>query len=100
MIFIDKFIVILDPLSFVSFFLHKSRVSDEESLFNPANYRQYRIIDEYAACGCPTSTVNITNPEVTSESDTYINRKVYTGTIQCQLDHICSDIIEGEGRVI
>ena len=69
-------------------------MTDDESLFNPANYRQYRITDEYAACGCPTSTVNITNPVVTS------GREVIIGTIQCQLDHICSDVIEGEGSAV
>ena len=96
----DKFIVIIKPLFFVLFFLKTYRLSDDESLFNPANYQQYRIIDEYVVCGCPTTHVNITNPVITSESRTRIYRKVYTGTIQCQLDHICSDIIEGEGRVI
>ena len=75
-------------------------MTDDESLFNPDNYQQYRIIDEYVACGCPTSTVNITNPEITSERDTDIYRNVYTGAIQCQLDQICSYIIEGEGSDI
>ena len=82
------------------FFVQTSRLKDDESLFNPENYRQYRIIDEYFACGCPTSTVNITNPVVEHESARETQRRVYTGAIQCQLDQTCSDIIEGEGSAI
>ena len=82
---------------YMPFLFYNIRVLDEESLLNPANYRQYRIVTEYAVCGCPSPIVNIPSPVVTNENEYYIRRDIYTGVIQCQLDQTCTEIIEGEG---
>ena len=79
------------------FLFYNIRVPDEESLLNPANYRQYRIVTEYAVCGCPSPTINISSPVVTRETSSRIYRDIYTGVIQCQIDQTCAEITEGEG---
>ena len=82
---------------YMPFLFYNIRLPDKESLLNPANYRKYRIETEYAVCGCPSPAVNIPSPVVTYEDEYQINRDIYTGVIQCQLDQTCTEITEGEG---